>query len=187
MAHSIPRRRRSASACLLGLTFLISTQGLLSQSPRSDENNNGAVPTTAQPAQDTPQVKLRLTETVSSADAKVGQIISLEVIDSVQVDGKVIIAAGAPARASVTTVKRRGHNRSEGQLILTVQSVSRADGAQAPLRSANVQKGGGHGLPVFGPCTFPIPADPVGLFRKGNDVVIPKRTELVAAIAPGGL
>jgi hypothetical protein len=70
-------------------------------------------------------------------------------------------------------------------LVLTVESVSRVDGGQTLLQSANVQKGSGHGQPIFGPCTFPIPADPAGLFRKGSDVVIPKGTELVVAIAPG--
>ncbi len=166
MAHSILKRRRSSSAFLLVLTLFALVRVSLSQSTGSD----------------TPQVKLRLTETVSSADAKVGQLISLEVVEPVQVDGKVIIAAGAHARASITTARRRGHNRREGQLVLTVESVSRVDGQKALLQSANVQKGSGHGLPIFGPCTFPIPADPVGLFRKGNDVVIPKGTELVAAI-----
>jgi hypothetical protein len=67
---------------------------------------------------------------------------------------------------------------------LTVQSVSRVDGKQAHLQSGTVEKGSGRGEPIFGPCTFPFPADPVGLFRKGYDVVIPDGTELVAAIVP---
>jgi hypothetical protein len=130
-----------------------------------------------------PQVKLRITENVSSANAKVGQLVSIEVIDTVQLDGKVIIAAGAHAGASVTTVKRRGRNHREGKLVLTVKSVPRVDGGVALLQSATVQQGSGQGEPIFGPCTFPIPADPAGLFRKGNNVVIPTGTELVATIA----
>lgn len=130
------------------------------------------------------QVKLRLTETVSSASAKIGQPVLIEVVDPVQVDGKVIIPAGSHASASVTTVKRRGRNHREGQLVLTVKSVRRVDGGEAFLQSATVQQGSGKGEPIFGPCTFPIPADPVGLFRKGLDVEIPKGTELIAAIAP---
>jgi hypothetical protein len=182
LARSISKRSRPISSFLLGLILLVSAQVLLSQSTASTKNTGEAATT-----QLAPQVKLRLTETVSSTDAKVGQLVSLEVVDPVQVDGKVIIAAGAHARASITTARRRGHNRREGQLVLTIESVSRVDGQKALLQSANVQKGSGHGQPIFGPCTFPIPADPVGLFRKGNDVVIPKGTELVAAITPGGL
>jgi hypothetical protein len=52
--------------------------------------------------------------------------------------------------------------------VLTVRSMSRIDGGEALLQSATVQKGSGHGEPIFGPCTFPLPADPAGLFRKGT-------------------
>jgi hypothetical protein len=177
------RSHKSPFSYLLVLAFLAFAHVSFSQSTKSDETDNRVTATTAQPGLDI-RVKLRLTETVSSANAKVGQLVLLEVVDPVQLDGKVIIAAGAPARASVTTAKRRGHNQREGQLVLTVESVNRVDGGEVPLQSANIQKGSGHSLPVFGPCTFPLPADPVGLFRKGNDVVIPKGTELVAAVAP---
>src|ERR1700730_13496584 len=152
-SQSSRRRRKSSVACLLVLTLLALVRVSLSQSTPGDKKNSGVLATTGQPSGDMPHVKLRMTETVSSADARVGQLVSLEVVDPVQVDGKVIIAAGAHARASATTAMRRGHNHREGQLILTVQSVNRADGAEALLQSANVQKGSGHGLPIFGPCT----------------------------------
>jgi hypothetical protein len=113
----------------------------------------------------------------------VGQSISLEVVVPVEVDGKLVVAVGAQARATVAVARRRGHNRREGKLVLTVQSVSRFDGTQALLHSASLNKASGKGPPIFGPCTFPLPAAPVGLFRKGDDVVIPKGTELVAALA----
>jgi hypothetical protein len=102
------------------------------------------------------------------------------------VDGKVLIAAGANARATVTTAKRRGHNRRDGLLVLTVQSVSGVDGRQLPLQSPSMRGGTGHGPPIFGPCTFPFPADPVGLFRRGANVVIARGTELVAGLAEAG-
>jgi hypothetical protein len=137
-----------------------------------------------QPSPPVPQVKLRLTEDLSSSSAKIGQPVSFEVVDPVQIDGKVIIAAGAHASATVTTVKRRGHNGRQGQLVLTVRSVSRVDGNEAILQSASVKQGSGKGEPIFGPCTFPFPADPAGLFRKGYDVMLYKGALLVATIAP---
>jgi hypothetical protein len=179
------RRSTRSLACLFAFILLPCAQELFSQSKASNEKGNPISATLAGTSHDAPQVKLRLAETVSSANAKVGQIVVLEVVDPVQVDGRVVIAAGAPAQASVTTAKRRGHNQREGQLVLTVSSVSRTDGGEALLRSTTVQKGSGHGEPIFGPCTFPLPADPAGLFRKGQDVVIPKGTELTAAIASG--
>jgi len=128
-------------------------------------------------------VRLLLSETISSASAKVGQVVMLEVPDAVQAEGRVLIAPGALAQATVTTSKRRGHNSREGRLVLTIKSVKLVDGTDAPLQSAPLQKGSGKGEPIFGPCTFPIPADPAGLFRKGNDVVIPKGTEILASIS----
>jgi len=130
-----------------------------------------------------PLVKLRLTEAVSSATARVGQAIVLQVVDPVEADGKLVIAAGAPARATVSAVRRRGHNGREGKILLTIQSVTRTDGTEAPLHAASLGKGSGKGTPIFGPCTFPLPADPVELFRKGEDVAIPAGTELFASIA----
>jgi hypothetical protein len=127
---------------------------------------------------------LRLTEQVSSASAHVGQAVSFEVVDPIYADGKVIIASGARASGSVTTVKRRGRNHREGRLVLTLRSVTRVDGHEAPLQAAAVQRGTGKGEPIFGPCTFPLPADPVGLFRKGYNVVLYKGAEVVATVAP---
>jgi hypothetical protein len=166
---------RGIRAYSLALMFLALTQASFSQAAASDKTNSAG-----------PQVKLRLTETLSSANAKVDQRVLLEVVEPVQVDGKIIVAAGASARASVTTARRRGHNHREGQLVLTVRSVSRADGREALLQSATVREGSGRGAPIFGPCTFPFPADPVGLFRKGENVVIPKGTELLASIVASG-
>jgi hypothetical protein len=152
--------------CLLALLlFLISSQSSIAQSAALAK----AIP-----------VKLRLTETVSSANAKVGQPVSLEVLEPVQEDGETIIAAGAQAHAIVTTARRRGHNRRQGRLVLTIRSVDRTDGRQAGLKLATVEKGSGKGEIIFGPCTFPLPADPVGPFRKGDDVVLTQGTVLEA-------
>ena len=129
-----------------------------------------------------PQVKLRFIDTISSANAKVGQGLLLEVIDPVSIDGKALIAAGAHAHATVTQVRHRGRNRREGKLVLATQTVTETDGSEAALKSAVLQKGTGKGELIFGPCTFPFPADPARLFRKGVDVVIPKGTEFIATI-----
>ena len=161
-------------ACLISLTLQSSAQ-------RSNPQSSSAL-TAASPDHSAPQVKLRLTETVTSANAKVGQSVELEVVEPLEINGKVIIAGGAHARGVVTQAKRRGHNHREGQLQLTIQSVSQVDRTEALLQAATVQKGSGHGEPIFGPCTFPIPADSAGLLRKGEDVVIPQGTELIAAI-----
>src|SRR4051794_13861014 len=117
------------SAFLLVVILLVSAQVSLSQSTESTKKP--MVSKETEPNHTALHVKLRLVETVSSAEATVGQLIPLEVVDSIQVVGKVVIAAGARARATVTTAKRRGHNNREGQLVLTIESVSRVDGKEA--------------------------------------------------------
>ncbi|MES2393344.1 MAG: hypothetical protein V4555_17000 [Acidobacteriota bacterium] len=61
-----------------------------------------------------------------------------------------------------------------------MQTVTLTDGRNAPLHSEPLAEGSGKGEFIFGPCTFPFPADPVGLFRKGNDVQIPAGATLTA-------
>jgi hypothetical protein len=175
------RKRKAFS--LLALAVLVSAHPSISQSVASNESGVPRPASSTQPSQKVSQVKLRLTETVSSATARVGQPISLEVAEPVEVGGKLVVAVGAHARATVSVARRRGHNHRDGKLLLTIQSVTRVDGTEAQLHSASLDKGSGKGAPIFGPCTFPFPADPVGLFRKGDNVVIPKGTELVATLA----
>jgi hypothetical protein len=176
-------RRTSLVWGILVLTLAASSHMLVSQSTGSDTRGNSLV-AQAQSSRKQIEVKLRFTEAVSSADAKIGQVVSLEVVETVSVDGKRIIAIGALARGSVIKAKRRGHNHKEGQLVINVDTVKGIGGREFRLQSSIIQRGSGQGEPIFGPCTFPLPADPVGLFRKGSDVVIPKGTELIAVLAP---
>jgi hypothetical protein len=168
---------------LLVLAFCTIFQRSIAQTLAGGENKTTYSAAIARPLAEAPQVRLRFVETVSSATARVGQPVSLQVVEPVEDGGKLVVAAGARASATVSAVRRRGHNRREGKLVLTVNSVRLADGTEAQLKSAPLRKGSGEGQPIFGPCTFPIPADPVGLFRKGENVVIPKGTELLATIA----
>ena len=168
---------------LLLLVVCASSQLSISQTLAGSPTRTANAEASARPSAGLPQVRLRFVDTVSSANARVGQPVSLEVVDPVEEGGKLVVLAGAHASATVSAVRRRGHNRREGKLVLTVHSVRLVDGTEAQLKSAPLKKGSGEGSPIFGPCTFPIPADPVGLFRKGEDVVIPKGTELLATIA----
>src|SRR5271166_637498 len=57
-------------------------------------------------------VKLRLSETISSADAKVGQEIPFEVVDDISVDQAVVLPKGSTAIANVTEAD---HKKSMGR------------------------------------------------------------------------
>ncbi len=55
--------------------------------------------------QDGTPVKLKLAQTISSADAHVGDEINFEVLEDITVDGVVVISKGALAIGSVTTAE----------------------------------------------------------------------------------
>lgn len=170
----------SASAIVARMARLFLVCCLLACSP--------VAPQLARPADSAPVlVKLRLLETVSSANARVGQPVKLEVVDPVTAGNETSIPAGVPGSAVVTTARKRGHNRRDGQLILTIKSIRLSNGKVVGLTAAPLKQGSGQGAPIFGPCTFPFPADPAGLFRRGNNVVIPKGTVVSAAISPGSM
>jgi hypothetical protein len=173
--------RFTALTCL-SVALLASTAVSVAQTFGSNQGSSGGTVPNIHSVTEPPQIKLRLTETISSATARVGQHVSLEAVDPVEIGGRVIVAVGAPANGTVSIARRRGRNHRDGKLILIIQNVSRLDGTHADLQSASLATGTGKGAPIFGPCTFPFPADPVGLFRKGENVVIPKGTELVATM-----
>lgn len=128
-------------------------------------------------------VKLRLMKDVSSSSAKSGQPVTMEVAEAVYEENRLLVAKGALADAVVSKARHRGHNRRDGEVAVTVRSVRDIDGQQRPVRLATLETAGNKGLPIFGPCTFPIPADPVGLFRRGKDMTIRKGYEITVAVA----
>jgi hypothetical protein len=83
---------------------------------------------------DTP-VHLKVVKTVSSATARVGDPVELEVSDDVLVEGVPVLIKGAKVSGVIADAeprKRFGHN---GKLAFSISSLTLADGEQAPLRS----------------------------------------------------
>ncbi len=131
-------------------------------------------------------VKLRLSETISSADATVGQQIPFEVTEEVMVDGVAVIAKGARALASVTEASRKTSMGRGGKLNVNVDSVRLIDNEKIQLRAVRDGQGGGHvgamtGAMVATTIVF-FPAAPLFLFIHGKDIVIPKGTEVSAFV-----
>jgi len=80
-------------------------------------------------------IHLKLSKTISSATAHVGDQVELEVVEEVVVDGLCVIAKGAPAVGVVTEAeprKRMGHG---GKLGVLVKSVRLSDDEKAAVRS----------------------------------------------------
>lgn len=132
-------------------------------------------------------VKMRLTENLTSATAKVGQQVSFEVLDEVDLLGVPVIAKGAQALATVTTAETKKSMGRGGKLDVNIDSVRLLDGENAALSATQNAKGGGHTgamtAGIVGTAIVFFPAAPLLLFIHGKDITIPKGTEVTAFIA----
>ena len=131
-------------------------------------------------------VKLRISQTISSADAKVGQEVPFEVVEEVEVDNVVVIPKGSTAIGTVTEAEPKRRMGRGGKLNINISYVRLADQEKAALRAVKDSSGGGHvgamtGAIVATSIVF-FPAAPLFLFMKGKDIIIPQGTEITAFV-----
>jgi hypothetical protein len=131
-------------------------------------------------------VKLRLSETISSADAKVGEEIPFEVVDDVSVDQAVVLPKGSTAIANVTEADHKKSMGRGGKLNISISYARLRDQEKVALRATKDSKGGGHvgamtSAMVATTIVF-FPAAPLFLFIKGKDITIPQGTEITAFV-----
>lgn len=115
-------------------------------------------------------IHLKLSKTVSSETAHVGDVVDLVVADDVVVDGLCVIPSGASAEGVVTEAEPRRRMGKGGKLGLGVKSVHLADNEEARARSFEVSaatnSAAGSILPL----------------GHGKDVVFAQGTEITAYI-----
>lgn len=131
-------------------------------------------------------VKLRLSQTVSSADTKVGQEIPFEVVEDVSVDGVAVLPKGATAIATVTATEHKKSMGRAGKLDIAISYARLKDQEKVALRATQENKGGGHvgamtGAMVATSIVF-FPAAPLFLFIHGKDITIPQGTPITAFV-----
>ena len=177
--------------CLIGALTLASP--VFTQQPPVTAIPAAASATPAEPRAPLPNtlmdgtaVKLRLVDTVSSADAHVGQQIPFEVTEDLVVQGITIAPKGSQALATVTTAEPKKRMGRGGKLDVNVDSMRLADGERVQLRAVKDTKGGGHvgamtGAMVATSIVF-FPAAPLFLFMHGKDITIPKGTDITAFV-----
>src|SRR3984885_12731498 len=176
--------------CLTGLVSVLTTSLLAQQTHPISGPEHQATPVTG-PVQphtllDGTPVKLRLTQSISSADAKVNQEIPFEVVDEVKVDDVIVLAKGATAIGTVTEADHKKSMGRGGKLNLSISYARLSDNEKAALRATKDSKGGGHvgamtGAMVATAIVF-FPAAPLFLFIHGKDITIPQGTEITAFI-----
>jgi len=137
-------------------------------------------------SEDTP-VKLKLTRTMSSKDAKADEKVDFEVLEDIKVRDVVVVKQGAMAIATVTEAHPKRRMGRAGKLNINIDYVQLVDGEKVPLRAVKGGSGGNHtgamtGAIVASSILF-FPAAPFFLFMHGKDITIPKGTEITAYVA----
>src|SRR5712671_2080824 len=145
--------------------------------------------TTANPQstlEDGTPVKLRISQTVSSADAHLNDRVEFEVLEDIRVGDALIIPKGGIAWGTVTEAQPKRRMGRGGKLEIVMDSVRLVDGEKAALRATKEVQGGGHvgamtaGIVITGLILWP--AAPFFLFMHGKDVTVPKGAEITAYV-----
>ena len=119
---------------------------------------------------DSTPVRMKLDKVLSSADAKVGDEVSLEVSEDVIIDGFLVIPIGANAMGVVNEAEPKRALGRGGKLGILVRSVRLANNDQAVLRSGDQGKG---------------PSSTAGMVipvMHGKDITFPKGMEITAYV-----
>jgi hypothetical protein len=146
-----------------------------------------AAPNPQSELEDGTAVRLRISQTVSSADAHLNDTVQFEVLEEVRVGDTVVIPKGGIAWGTVTEAQPKRRMARGGKLEIVMDSVRLADGEKASLRATKEVKGGGHtgamtaGIVATGLLFWP--AAPFFLFMHGKDITIPKGTEVPTFVA----
>jgi hypothetical protein len=132
------------------------------------------------------QVKLRLSQTISSADATVGQQVPFEVLEDIKVDDVIVLPKGATAIAVVTEAQPKRRMGRGGKLNMSISYARLADGEKVALRAVKEAKGGSHTGAMTGAIVATSliiwPAAPFFLFMHGKDITIPQGMEITAFV-----
>ncbi|HEY2971564.1 MAG TPA: PEGA domain-containing protein [Pyrinomonadaceae bacterium] len=136
--------------------------------------------------EDTP-VRLRLSQTLSSATAKLNDKVDFEVVEDIKVGNVVVIPQGSTGIGTVTEARTKKSFGRAGKLNVNIDYVRLANGDKVSLRAVKGGSGGSHtgamtGAVVATAIVF-FPAAPLFFFIKGKNIVIPKGTEITAFVA----
>ncbi|MBE0660188.1 MAG: hypothetical protein IH602_21020 [Bryobacteraceae bacterium] len=136
--------------------------------------------------QDGTPVKLRLAENLSSETARVGDTVSFEVLEDLEVGGMIVIKQGSAALATVTQAQAKRRMGKGGKLDVNIDYVRLVTGDKVPLRAVRENKGasstGGMTAGIVVTSIVFFPAAPFFLFMKGKEVTIPKGTEVTSYV-----
>jgi hypothetical protein len=135
---------------------------------------------------DATPIKLRLARTLSSAIEDVGATVDFEVLEEVQLNGRVVIAKGAVAIGTVTESQKARRMGRAGKLNVVIDHVRTTANEKVALRAVRESEGGSNAGKMTGAIVATsivfFPAAPLFLMIKGKDYKIPKGTEITAYV-----
>ena len=181
-----------------GLSRPMNSGGWRAQDKQKQKKNETKTTESAAPApqalkaplkfglQDGTPIKLRITRTISSADAKVEDTIDFELLEETKIGDVTVIPKGGIAWGTVTEAQAKRRMGRAGKLNVNIDSARLVTGEKVALRAVKELKGGGNtgkmtGAMVATGIVF-FPAAPLFLFMHGKDITIPKGTEITAYI-----
>jgi len=93
-------------------------------------------------------IPLELMTTLTSKNARTGQMVDFRVVGDVKVDGQTVIAAGSVAQGQITRVKKSGLLGSEGELEISIQSARAVDGTLVYLTGGRLNDEGSNKIAI---------------------------------------
>jgi hypothetical protein len=169
--------------CVLLLTQFSSSSMALPQQEKANKQEQSSLlmdPKTT--LEDGTPVKLRISQTVSSADAHLNDRVEFEVLQDIKVADILIIPKGGIAWGTITEAQPKRRMGRGGKLEIVMDSVRLVDGEKAVLRATKEANGGGHvGAMTVGIVASALvlwPVAPLFLLMHGKDISIPKGTEV---------
>jgi hypothetical protein len=177
--------------CILLLSQAATVWTAASQQENAANHEQGSPTSNPQSTlEDGTPIKLRISQTVSSADAHVNDREEFEVLEEIRVADTLIIPKGGIAWGTVTEAQPKRRMGRGGKLEIVMDSVRLVDGEKAALRATKEVQGGGHvggmtaGIVVTGLIFWP--AAPFFLFMHGKDITIanPRRSTASRSCIP---
>ena len=89
-------------------------------------------------------IRIRITRTISSADAKVDEKVDFEVLEDIKIGDIVVIPRGGIAWGTVTEAQAKRRMARGGKLNVNIDAVRLTSGEKAALPAVKELKDGGH-------------------------------------------
>lgn len=181
-------RKNLSAVVLLAICPLLAAQQPqpVAETPATAPQAAPLAPPAPHTLMDGTPIKLRLSETISSSNAKVGQEVPFDVVEDVSVDNVIVIPKGSTAIGTVTEAESKKSMGRGGKLNVSISYVRLKDEEKAALRAMQDNKGGGHvgamTVGMVGTAIVFFPAAPLLLFIHGKDITIPQGTEITAFV-----